>query len=50
LRRINWLKVAKVTASAIWSVVTGIPNPAALAGIAGVMQSANKCYKKIILK
>lgn len=46
LRRINWLKVAKVSASAIWTGVTGIPNPGMLSGVIGVAENAKKLFTK----
>lgn len=39
-KRVNWLKVAKVSASAIWTGVTGLPNPAMLHGLVGLAQKA----------
>lgn len=44
LRRINWLKVAKVSAGALWTGFTGIPNPGALGGLVGVAANANKLF------
>lgn len=44
LKRINWLKVAKVSAGASWTGVTGIPNPGALAGFIGMAEGAKKMF------
>jgi predicted KAP-like P-loop ATPase len=46
LKRINWLKVAKVSASAIWTGVTGIPHPGALASMINMAESAKKLFVK----
>ncbi len=46
LKRINWLKVAKVSAGAIWAGVTGIPNPGMLSGVIGIAESAKKLLTK----
>ena len=43
LRRINWLKVAKVSASAIWTGVTGIPHPGMFSG---AIEGAKKLFEK----
>ena len=46
LRRINWLKVAKVSASAIWTGVTGIPNPGMISGVISMAENAKKLFTK----
>jgi predicted KAP-like P-loop ATPase len=44
LKRINWLKVAKVSAGGIMTAVTGIPHPALLGGAVDFLKEAKERF------